>query len=91
MAIAALIEFPGGTTQQYDAIIKDLNLGGKLAPGGIYHVAGVSDGTLRVVDVWESQQVFDKFAKERLGPIMQKHNIKPPQVKIWPVHNTLTK
>jgi hypothetical protein len=90
MAIAFLLEFPEGTQGQYDAMIQELNLGGKVAPGGVFHVAGpMEGGGWRVVDVWESQEVFDTFLHEKLGPAMQNAGVQPPQVKAWPVHNTL--
>ncbi len=89
MAIAMLMEFQGGTLAQYDAVINDMNLGGKPYKGGIFHVAGPTEDGLRIVDVWESQEAFDTFAHALLYPITQKHGITPPEVKVWPVHNTL--
>jgi hypothetical protein len=52
MAVAMLLEWPGVTLEQYDAVVRDLDLGGKAGPGGIFHVAGPGEGGLRVVDVW---------------------------------------
>lgn len=91
MAIAVLMEFPTGTVEQYDAVIAEMNLGGKTAPGGIFHVAGpMEGGGIRIVDVWESQEAMEKFAGEQIMPITQKHGIAPPRVTVWPVRNTLT-
>jgi len=90
MAIAMLLEFEGGTLEQYDAILRDLELGGRSYKGGIFHVAGLADGGVRIVDVWESQEAFDAFMGDKLGAALQKHNIQPPKVSAWPVHNTLT-
>ncbi len=90
MAIAMLLEFPGGTMEQYDALLKDLDLGGKAYKGGIFHVAGPAEGGVRIVDVWASQEAFDAFMREKLGAALQKHGIAPPKVSAWPVHNTLT-
>jgi len=91
MAIAVLMEFPVGTVEQYDAVIEEMNLGGKPGPGGIFHVAGpMEGGGMRIVDVWESQEAMEKFAGEQIMPITQKHGLAPPTVTVWPVHNTLT-
>lgn len=91
MAIAILLEWPGVTQQQYDAVVEDMHLGGKPYKGGIFHVAGPTDsGGWRIVDVWESQEAFDAFAQALLMPITQKHNVPPPNVSVWPVHNTLS-
>ena len=90
MAIAVLLEFPGVTVEQYDAVIKEMNLGGKPAPHGIFHVAGPKEGGgIRIVDVWESQEEMERFTREQIGPITQKHGIAPPKVTVWPAHNIL--
>lgn len=90
MAIAMLLEFTGGTLQQYDQVIEELKLGGRLARGGIFHVVGPADGGIRIVDVWESQEAAEAFQRDRLGPVSQKLGIPQPKVTVWPVHNILT-
>lgn len=89
MAIALLLEFPGAGQQLYDQIVQELKLGGRLAKGGIFHVSGPMDGGMRIVDVWESQEAFDTFQRDRLGPIAQKLGLAVPKVTVWPVHNML--
>jgi hypothetical protein len=56
--------------------------------GGIFHVAGFTSGTLRVVDIWESQQAFEKFQKDRLATALQKAGVTgQPKTQFYPVHN----
>lgn len=89
MAVAILIEVPGATATQYDAVISDVFPGGQLPPGLMFHVAGPAEGALRVVDVWDSRQSFDSFVQTALGAAMQKAGIQQqPIIKEWPVHNT---
>lgn len=92
MAVVVIAEFPGGTQAKYDAIIQEMALGGKMPPGGIFHVAGPMDGGWRVVDVWESREAFEQFRAEKIEPLARKHGLAsaPPQVTVFPVHNTLT-
>ncbi|MCU1457418.1 MAG: hypothetical protein JWL73_1510 [Actinomycetia bacterium] len=46
-------------------------LGPETAPGLIAHVAIVRpEGGLRYVDVWESEADWDRFAEERLHPVV---------------------
>lgn len=90
MAVAMLLDFPGVTQAQYDAVLDELDLGGKTYQGGIFHVAGPVDGGWRVVDVWESQDAFDRFFQAKLGQALQHAGVPAPQVTAWPVHNTLT-
>ena len=59
--------------------------------GGLFHwVTKTSDG-IRVTDVWESQEDFDKFAEEKIGPITQAVGIQAqPEIQYFDVHNYLT-
>jgi len=90
MAIALIMEFHGGTLEQYDAVVEALELNGHLARGGIFHVAGPIEDGVRIVDVWESQQAVDTFLLERLGPVTERLKIVQPQVTVWPVHNIMS-
>jgi len=68
MAIAVMVEIPGGTVEQYDRVAAAMASGsGEAAsPGLLVHFAGVSDGRLFVVDVWESREVYEEhLAKVR--------------------------
>jgi quinol monooxygenase YgiN len=90
MALTFVLEFPGGTQQQYDQVIDRLQLGGKAPPGAIFHVAGPIEGGWCVVDVWESQEAFDRFIQEKLGRAIQEAGLSlPQQPKVFPVHNIL--
>lgn len=68
MAVGILLEFPGVTLEQYEQLAHDVSLSG--APeGALIHVCGpTSDGGWRIVDVWESQEAFERFANEVLIP-----------------------
>jgi hypothetical protein len=89
MAMAYILEFPGGTAAQYDAVMAEMQLGGQPSPGGVLHVAGPTDGGWCVVDVWESPAAFDKFRAEYIEPLTRKHGIGAPRVTAFPVHNIL--
>jgi hypothetical protein len=77
------------TTNQYDATIRQLEEGGDFPPAGLeYHCAFVADGSLRVSEVWNSQEQFDAFG-ERLMPILDAQGIEPGEPEILEVHNTI--
>jgi hypothetical protein len=40
MAVALTLDFPGGTIEQYQHVVERMHLDGRMAPGGILHVAG---------------------------------------------------
>jgi hypothetical protein len=68
MAIGLLMEFPVMGQEQYDAVMEELNLGGRMPSGGISHAAGPAEDGWRVVDVWQSQEAFDVFFRDEAAP-----------------------
>jgi hypothetical protein len=92
MAIALLMEFPGGTQDQYDKILHGLGMerGSQDLPRGlIFHVAGPTNNGWQVIDVWESRADFDRFVAERLGPAIRASGVVPTTPKEFPVYNLL--
>jgi hypothetical protein len=90
MAVAIVMDFPGATLDQYDAVIQSMGLvpGGPPPEGAISHFVTRTDDGIRVVDVWETQEQFDKFAREQIGPQTQKAGIPgPPVMTVYEVHN----
>ena len=74
MPIAMLMEIPGCTQQQYDDVMADLELQ-ELPDGGLCHISSPMEGGWRVLDVWESQEKFDRFFQDRLQGALQRANI----------------
>ncbi len=89
MAIGYVIEVPGMTQEQGAAVLRELGLKDTPPPGQVLHIEGPMDGGLRVVDVWESQEAFDAFIRERLAPAFQRVGLPVPDrlepVATWPV------
>ena len=93
MAVGVVLEFEGATLAQYDEIIDKMGLtpGGSGGPGGMFHWVTETDSGLRVTDVWESQEHFDTFSEEQIGPISAEVGLpNPPNVTFYEVHNYLT-
>jgi hypothetical protein len=80
MAVGFVLDFPGGTTEQYDRILERMGLEGRLPEGAIFHAAGQTADGLRVIDVWESDEAFQRFAEEQIGPQSQQEGIGEPRV-----------
>jgi hypothetical protein len=91
MSVAVQMDFDGATLDQYDAVIQKMGLtGDEGAPGGLYHWVAATDRGIRVVDVWESREQFERFAEEQIGPYTQEVGIPaPPEIKFYDVHNTM--
>ena len=90
MAVALILDFEGGTLEQYDQVVEKMDLGGKVPPGAIFHWCAKTDNGFRVVDFWESQEAFDKFAEEQIGPLSAEVGLGAPSVTPHEVHNTLS-
>lgn len=92
MAVAVEMSFRGATMEQYDRIRQRMGLApnGATPPGALFHwVAPDGDG-MRVVDVWESQEAYDQFAREKIGPYSAEVGITdPPEMRVYEVHNYL--
>jgi hypothetical protein len=91
MAVAIEMNFKGATLEQYDEVLKLMGLdGGQQAPpGGLFHWVSETDDGLHIVDVWESREVFDKFAQEQIGPYTAQVGIAPPEMTYHEVYNTI--
>jgi hypothetical protein len=88
-AVGLIMTFPGVTEAQYYAVLEQLDLGGRLPHGGISHAAGPIEGGWRVVDVWESEETFETFFREKLEQAMQNAGVPTPDVETWQVYSTL--
>ena len=94
MAVAVELNFPGATLEQYDQVIQKMGLsqGGETPSGAISHWVAKTDDGIRVVDVWESREAFERFAQEKIGPYTREVGIEgEPEVRFSDVHNYLTR
>jgi hypothetical protein len=88
MSTVMLMEWAGITPDQYNQVMRALDLDKNPPSGGIFHVAGFTAGTLRVLDIWESQQAFERFQRDRLNAAVQKAGITTqPKVQFFSAHN----
>jgi hypothetical protein len=95
VAVGLIMQFGGVSADQYERVMDHLGLtlhsdsGPNWPEGIISHVAGSRfDGGWTVVDVWESQEAFDRFFDGRLGPALEAvGTLPPPAVSTFTVHN----
>jgi hypothetical protein len=89
MQVLVIIDWAGVTEEQYDAArnLINLNLGGDVPKGGMFHVSAITDEGARVVDIWESAEEFQAFFDDHVMPSAQELSIEgEPRVEIYPVH-----
>jgi hypothetical protein len=93
MAVGVIQDLDGATLEQYDQILVKMGFtaGGRHLPGCLFHWVSKTDDGLRVIDVWESREQFDRFAEEQIGPFSQEVGFpNPPKTTFYDVHNYLT-
>ena len=77
------------TTEQYDETIRRLEEAGDFPPEGLdYHMCFLSDGNVRVSEIWDSQEQLDAFG-ERLMPLLAEVGIDPGTPEVLEIHNII--
>ena len=75
--------------EKYDATIRKLEEGGDFPPDGLdYHCCFGTDGSLKVSEIWDSQEQFQAFG-ERLMPILADAGIEAGEPEVIPIHNVI--
>jgi hypothetical protein len=91
MAVVMFMEWDEVTAEQYEAARKLVNWEGDAPPGGLFHVAAVTEQGLRVTDLWDSAEAFQAFVDQRLTPGTKELGLPgEPRVEIYPVHALFT-
>lgn len=85
MAIAVMSETPGVTAEQFEALQQRLDLVANPPRGAVAQMAGAAEGGWRVISVFDSQEAWDEFYRDRLAPALQQAGT-APQFKVWPLH-----
>jgi quinol monooxygenase YgiN len=85
MSVAFVLDFAGGTREQYDHVVDRMQLGGRMAPGGLMHVAGEYEGGWRVIDIWEDREQFERFRDEKIIPHARSAGMPPPNVQMMEI------
>ena len=60
------MRWEGVTPAQFDELRSLVSWETEQPEGAIFHVAWFRDGGITVMDVWESQEQFDRFMQDRL-------------------------
>jgi hypothetical protein len=91
MAVVMQMRWPGITAADYDKAREVVGWERDHPHGGRDHVAWFdSDGVFHVIDVWDSEEDFQRFADERLMPGLSSAGIlegkDEPEVTFAPLH-----
>ena len=96
MAIVAVFQSPTFTQARYEESVRQLTSGRNRMEkpadwpvvGLLVHVAGQGPNGFRVVDVWQSEETFQRFG-EKLLPILKALGVEG-QPDVYPAHTLVT-
>ena len=89
MTLTIVFTPKGMSKAKYNEVLRRLEAAGVGAPPGrLFHTCFGPDGQLRVVDVWASQEQFDKFGAV-LMPILAAVGIDAGVPDVQPQHNSI--
>ncbi len=94
MSVVLMLELPGMTPDVYDAVNQRTGFPASAPEGLLTHIAAVEDAGMRFVDVWESEELFERFLQDELLPAMgevdTETSVSPPQVAQLHLHEQWT-
>lgn len=87
MAVIAEVTLRGITKEQYDAVRARTRWVDEAPNGGLAHLAWWQGGDCHNLDAWESEETFQAFGEQRLGPAMAGLGLDVPmEVTFHPAH-----
>ena len=83
--VCRIYDVQGATLDQYEEVNERL---GPEKPEGVHvHIAGKTDGGIRVIEVWDSVEHIDRYMEQGLGEALQQARIPEPNITEFEVHN----
>ena len=77
------------SSEKYDEVIKRLDAAGAGSPTGrLFHVAFGAPEALRVSDIWDTHENFERFG-QTLMPILQELGVDPGTPEFIVTHNLI--
>jgi hypothetical protein len=77
------------TAAKYDETVKRLEQAGAGSPAGrLYHVCFGDKDSLRVSDIWDSRESFERFG-QTLRPILQELGVESGEPEVLEVYNII--
>jgi hypothetical protein len=91
MAVVAHVLLRGVSPELYDRLRAEVGWLERAPDGGYMHVAWWEGNDNHNVDAWESEEAFNAFGTDRLGPAMAALGIDvAPEVTFHPAHEVYT-
>ncbi|GGS34651.1 hypothetical protein [Streptomyces nojiriensis] len=88
MAVVMIFSWPEITPDVYDAVRQEVRWEEDTPDGCVPHAAWFVNGGLNVMDIWESQDHFNRFIEARIAPVLKGELgvQSDPEPKFYPLH-----
>jgi hypothetical protein len=81
MPMCSIVQFPGLTTDEWEARIRREIAPGQLPKGVTSQVVGTSADGVTVITVWDNEE-GEQFFNDRVKPVLDKSRINPKVSKL---------
>lgn len=89
MSVLVIAEASGVTAEHDEAMMKALNLEGDPPAGARVRLAGPTATGWRIVSLWDSEDAFEAFRRERLVPALEQAGRPVPEFQFWPIESVI--
>ena len=87
MPVVMSLHWPEASLDTYEQARKEVGWEREPAAGGLFHICWMAPEGLRVIDVWDAPESFQRFQETRLGPVLQRIGVPgQPNVTFAPLH-----
>lgn len=90
MSVVVISVAPGIGAEQDAAMLAALDLENNPPAGARLRIAGPTDVGWRIISLWDSQEDFDAFVRDRLAPVIEGAGRPLPEFQVTPVQSVIT-
>ena len=90
MSVVVISVAPGVGAEQDAALMTALDLENNPPAGGRLRIAGPTDAGWRIISVWDSQEDFEAFVRDRITPTFERVGRSVPEFDVSPVESIVT-
>jgi hypothetical protein len=88
MTVMTTIDVHGMSAEEYGRVMNRLDVEKDPAREIYLHITADTDFGFRVIEIWESEDAFNRFLQDRLAPAAEAERItREMQIRIEPLHN----
>src|SRR5215207_5182693 len=87
MAVLVIGESEGGDAALDARTMQELGLQNAPAPGSLARFAGPTATGWRVISVWESEEAYRTFEREKLMPMFERMGRSRPNIQVSPLES----